>query len=40
MNDSHHRWSLAEKGTGDKALNLNTKIKCNVYLIAGTFSMK
>lgn len=37
MNDSHHRWSLAGKGAGDKAYNLNAKIKHNVCLIADTF---
>lgn len=38
MNDSHHRWSLAVKGAGDKAL--NTKIKHNVCLIADPISIK
>lgn len=40
MNDSHHRWSFAGKGAGDKALNLNTKIKHNVCLIADIFCVK
>lgn len=40
INDSHHRWSLAGKGAGDKAYNLNAKNKHNVCLIADTFSVK
>lgn len=38
MNGSHHRWRLAGKGAGDKAL--NAKSKHNVCLIADTFSIK